>query len=1124
MPLVRVQVRNEYGLGQPELYREANREDPKDVLDGVAVAGLVGILRQLGDLAEFAAEVFHGLQEQVTTTSSRSHKMMVRIQCIEGVLPPLEKAILAQKSHLHFAYTAGSVWHPRLQNEQNNFIYGDLPRFIMDSYEESRDPPRLHLLDKFDTGGAGSCLKRYSDPTFFRKASTSSVEGNVEKVSKARKANRSKKNRTWKRNEVSRGASISNHSDRTQFTSRNVDGQVSPPQTVSALDAIFRSDLRDQSNSFDSRTGSDYIECVFHPTYSMKPEEHEPKESSFSSLRMHHNDIVDSASVDDHSGVVDDDFPHILSHDQIGSGLGLGPGPDPGSSCVTWDEKTEILETVGHEYDDDDDDDETVEMLTMNFTRDSQEHGAGNFGGVDPMDFQFDNEDTPTSVSGRNPLDDIESEPDNYMDALNTIESESETDLDYQTKRKVEQSSNFMDEETQDEICGLTADQSDLQPSMLESCNTAHSSSNITVSIDEPNSISSECYADEDLTQIAEKSSDMSSSLGMDLCRNKNILDGSNTESIVSNSPSSGLTETSPKVPMSDKMVKRTSCESQKPPAEPPGVPTVKFWTNGNLLGLEPSKPPDFSVQNAEIQDSVTRSKDNIVSGLSQSNVLNGNGEEQKTDKSVQSFKIVEQISAKNSSSLHNDQDGNSDKKASWRLLLSDKDAKRDKSGDSHPSSRFDVDNVHRLSETSAGVPETERSVTSDVRAISAEDSQRDGDNEFHTFGLRNRILVNGFQRKVSLVHREKSEPPSSMKTGVSEQNSRNQSGAYQANSDRNFNVYLGSASPINSPSSSPPLQHMKIFFQPINGFETSKLKLKFRDGSYGHDGSRDMLPSFQLVPEPATPQRDSGADSDDDTFCRLSPYMSDDGHSHHSDSNSEQWESDDTPRSKNNELYDALRRISSTEFISSYAELDRTGHGGSLDLPSLSTLNPLFVQEMKNGSDVKAFPKSDLPKEEDTPLPPPLPPLQWQVMKSHSDLTIRTQDSVSETLNHALEMKILGSTISPQSMRSPAKQQLNTDEAIAFTQQSRPESHKLNGQKEFNQATNGRGADEREDFLHQIRTKSFNLRRTATEKPIVTPVPAANVKVTAILEKANAIRQAVGSDYGEDDDNWSDT
>ncbi|RVW12966.1 hypothetical protein CK203_106289 [Vitis vinifera] len=34
MPLVRVEVRNEYGLGLHELYGDANREDPKAVLDG----------------------------------------------------------------------------------------------------------------------------------------------------------------------------------------------------------------------------------------------------------------------------------------------------------------------------------------------------------------------------------------------------------------------------------------------------------------------------------------------------------------------------------------------------------------------------------------------------------------------------------------------------------------------------------------------------------------------------------------------------------------------------------------------------------------------------------------------------------------------------------------------------------------------------------------------------------------------------------------------------------------------------------------------------------------------------------------------------------------------------------
>ncbi|KAM0994484.1 hypothetical protein ACFX2A_010140 [Malus domestica] len=41
-------VRNEYSLGQPQLYKEVNRKDPKAMLDGATVAGLIGILHQLG--------------------------------------------------------------------------------------------------------------------------------------------------------------------------------------------------------------------------------------------------------------------------------------------------------------------------------------------------------------------------------------------------------------------------------------------------------------------------------------------------------------------------------------------------------------------------------------------------------------------------------------------------------------------------------------------------------------------------------------------------------------------------------------------------------------------------------------------------------------------------------------------------------------------------------------------------------------------------------------------------------------------------------------------------------------------------------------------------------------------
>jgi hypothetical protein len=66
---------------------------------------------------------------------------------------------------------------------------------------------------------------------------------------------------------------------------------------------------------------------------------------------------------------------------------------------------------------------------------------------------------------------------------------------------------------------------------------------------------------------------------------------------------------------------------------------------------------------------------------------------------------------------------------------------------------------------------------------------------------------------------------------------------------------------------------------------------------------------------------------------------------------------------------------------------------------------------------------------------------------------------------------------------------------------------------------------DERSFFIDQMRTTSFNLRRTDSgEKKDFVPRPVTNINVAAILEKANAIRQAfAGSDDDDGDDDWSD-
>ncbi|XP_059664128.1 protein SCAR3-like isoform X2 [Cornus florida] len=995
MPLARFQLSNVYGLGLPELYKEANREDPKAVLDGVAVSALVGVLRQLGDLSEFAAEVFHSLQEETMTTASRIHKLMARVKHIETAVPPLEKTILAQRGHLHFAYTAGTDWHVCIQNEQNHFICKDLPRFIMDSYEECHDPPQLHLLDKFDSGGPGSCIKRYSDPTFFKGASASPDRTNAEKVPKNKKDHRIKNKRTCQRNgEVSYGTAISTQFGRMQFASLGIDEHST--QTVSTFDVTLKSDLGKTSNSSDSRTDSGYKKCVFHPKNFMKPEDHESSSPRLKMLQQQqHSDTLDSAFVDKRIGALDD-FPRSSYQGQTGRT----------SSDVTWDEKTEIVEPAREQCDRS----RTSEMFPTNFDLDTQEKNAANFRSVDQMDFHFVHDYTPASIFGENQLVDIESEPDKYMDALNTIESESETYLDCQTKQELVRSSNFNDEGKEDGMHGLRAHNPDHRLSDFESHAPAYSLPNEGTSYDKPDSISSESYAHQYSPQMAGKSSNPSNTLDTGFFVNADIVGGSKIESVISNMSS----------------------------------------YSGSLI--------------PNVDDSG-----------------------------------------------HND--------------------------------RFNHAHWKNLNETGVATPGIKQSVTSHVKALSTEASQEDGENSTDKFGLSHRLLVNGFPRKVLLVQDENPESTSSVKSGVLVQKSRNQSVETITFSGTRFKEHFGGGLLVISPPSSPPLEHMKISLQPVNGLENSKLTLKFLDRSYCNENSEDMFRTFQLVPEPVIPLNDDVSENDNDASYRSSPCMSDDCLSHHSSqSNPEQWEASETSQNKDHEFYYALFKISSMDSVSSSMELEgRAGRsigidsglqspyagndGHLLDLQSFNTLNPLFEQEINN--DAKDLLELHFLKEP-TPQPPPLPPLEWRAIKFHSDVVENKQDAVFEALNHAFNMEPLGSTISMQSEPIPVKQRQqkqNIEELIAFPLKCKPEQLDLNGQKGADQTTNSKSMDENKDFLQQIRTKSFSLRCSTTTLPTETPMATtADVKVAAILEKAHAIRQAVGSDDGEEDDNWSDT
>ncbi|KAG9152307.1 hypothetical protein Leryth_027131 [Lithospermum erythrorhizon] len=1226
---MRFEVRNEYGIASPELFKKesAAGDDPKAVLQGVAVAGLVGILRQLGDLAEFAAEVFHGLQEQVTITSSRSHKLMSRVRRIETALPPLEKAVLAQKSHLHFAYTAGLYWHPRIRCEKNHFIYSDLPRFVMDSYEECRQPPRLHLLDKFDTGGPGSCLKRYSDPTIFMRASGKYSEPSVEKLLKIKKSLKIKKKKACRKNAPSKDASSASYNDRAYYASLDVQGKTSPSRSFSGSDVASRPNQWDLAHSLHSGNNSGYLDRAPESNYSAQYEEKESKDPA-SPLTRHHKHFPDYDSFDDKERVTynsSNTLPHngigrVFSDIAKGSSEVENKSPSSYVACDENFEKVKHTSGVG-------DHDAALAALHCHIEAESTDKVGDDFEIIGPEtidrfvsenncnDEQLDNANSVKDVNDREAVDivrvhhidfrpddgsehpptsfddqiwDIDSETENYMDALNTIESESETDLDYQTKREIEQYFGSYNKATDDDIDSSMLEHSNMHASNF--CSDAASNKNspreeligsrikdVDSDIQQANHVKLEKEAmageieaigspnsDNHASDLVSDTTDRGSShkvmfvndiesrvSGSDLAQSNSIgrtISASNsissewptvfqssemasggdfnsdhqpdidscgqghvtTDSIDQQLSSPGRGEN-----FSEEHISQNgptlATEPHKHPKESSTVTSIQFWTNGGLLGLEPSKPPDFSVANPAGH---AASKFSFEQHAEESKVSQPSGYNNED------------------TSISNENDGENFTR--WKI------SRR------LPSADLDVRHHHLAGstyETCSDISEKNGSkshmVTSqDLNATYNENNSRSFS---RMFNIGNKLLANGFHRELSLESDDCSDPSMSLDFDITEQKGHH-SVKHQTYSGR-FKDYYKNDSPTMSPSSSPLLGHMKISFQPVDRFENSELKLKFPNGNDSHESCRDIFPSFQLVPGHVVPLVDINSDSEADTFCRSSPYMSDDCLSRQSDSNSEIWESGESPVNKDHELYDALCRISLTESVSASLEPSRTAQGEAhhnpdlrityaensvgrsqsahfSDLPSLHILSPSIRNDSIDQCKEKSLLKS-YSLQERSPTPPPLPPMQWRTVKPNSDLAEENQHLIPVAPNYAYDMKISKSTISQQPKPAPQTQD-KIVEAASMLRSKKLTGQTLSLQREADQLVHGSVTDGKDDFLHQIRTKSFNLRRTVTKTAAQSELPT-NVKVTAIIEKANAIRKVVGSDDGDEDDNWSD-
>lgn len=836
-------------------------------------------------------------------------------------------------------------------------------------------------------------------------------------------------------------------------------GRSSPPQTASTAGPALNYDCGDHLNSFNSGIESGYIECVFHPSSLVQAEGQESNDSpSFNLAR--HNDTHDSVFPDEHVGFVDDNFPRSSLQEQMTSG----------SSCVTWDEKAEIMEPKSQ----DNCMDEVLDMHQNESDIGAHGCGAGNIGIVDQMEM-LDDENAKESVSSQNAIDEIDSEADNYMDALNTIESESENDIDYQTKREVERFASISSNEGTDAMNELARHSSDQRPTTSESHFDSVKSTNVEILPDLPGSVSSESSGREelpasDISSNKEVASDVANSFSLDshaheeisqtareastdhpavISRTPDVLDDPKLESVIADLSSSPTRTTDVQHPSADNSLS-TFCESQESPADISSYGSIRFWTNGGLLGLEPSKPPDFSIASPISPYCVNSHQTNTVGPLNQTCMPK--------DEMHGRIHNANNSSSQCSKTFLDEEDGISTKKTSQGFSASYFDATHGNVADCHMQNEYGNSRGSALKETSMPGTEKVLPVAPNVTYTATETNHENEKNSSLVFGLSRRLLSNGFGRKVSDAVEDKFERSRSMNDIVLEQSGEHHRVAHEKVPETAFQELFFCGPMVDSPTASPPLEHMQISFHPVDGYETSKLKLKFSDGTQNNEITRDVFPSFQLIPEPAVPLHDYGSDSDDDTFCRSSPSISDDCLSHHSDSNSEQWERGETTEGQDHEVYDALCGISSMELVSSSLELGgmpnnsicfdgviRRENSGIdaetspcnavLDLPSFDAVKPALQQETKEDSNPKHLILST--PADPSPTPPPLPPMQWRVSKPQTDVAEDTPDIASEDFKLSLSAKLFGST-TPQQPKPAAASKQQTDEEFTVKPKSK--------------------------------------------------------------------------------------
>ncbi|GAB4856278.1 hypothetical protein Ancab_014206 [Ancistrocladus abbreviatus] len=306
--------------------------------------------------------------------------------------------------------------------DQNLIAGGDLPRFVMDSYEECRGPPRLFLLDKFDVAGAGACLKRYTDPSFFKvEVEVASSIGTKSEIQREKRTRKVKRRASRWRNGGTPESFRSSHAKLHQLL---LEDRIEN----SGNDTERRVKLKKRELTgppFDEKAGRSYMDKFLE---SCLPEQRVVHEISVNPLPLH---MTSSATCESGLEVVEigtvSPTGETLQTERITS-----PSPNM-EEMVVKSSVYELNEII---------DKETTGISGPNYESDADKSTFGKVETDEELAVYTESK-SESSVYEFN-SDEIASEMDNYMDALATMESENETDREYRTNRDLQYVSNFV--------------------------------------------------------------------------------------------------------------------------------------------------------------------------------------------------------------------------------------------------------------------------------------------------------------------------------------------------------------------------------------------------------------------------------------------------------------------------------------------------------------------------------------------------------------------------------------------------------------------------------------------------------------------------------------------------------